>query len=142
MATLEWMTHQDREICLIHLDQTSEEEARAFFETFARELSGKEAGEVYLLADLKGATFLPRVALDWQAQQSLMHSKCERLAVVGATGAMAAAASTFLSLARAAGLEFGRKVRFFQNHDLAKEWLVERSASGQQEVEALEDRFR
>jgi hypothetical protein len=123
--TVQWVNHRDKEILLVDFGQIYETHSVHTLQRVVEEISGRPDGSVLLLADLSRAGYLPNVALKWQKEQHLLHSKCARMAVLGARGIIAIAAQTFLSLARAAGLELGRKVRFFENPDLAKEWLVQ-----------------
>jgi hypothetical protein len=125
MDRFTWTKHQNKKILSIEVCQDSEEEALVFLKRFVHELSGKEEGDVHLLADLRHARFWPKVALEWQKHQHLVHSRCAKLAVLGAMGIISVAVETFLHLAQIVGFEIGRNVRFFENFDLAKEWLVD-----------------
>ena len=122
---LEWIHFRNQKILSIEVDHSSEEQSLQFLQAFVDEISGQENGSVLFLADLNHAGFLPAVALKWQSQQRLIHSKCARVAVVGAHGVIFIAAQTFLNIARVAGFELGRKIRFFENPDLAKQWLAD-----------------
>ena len=120
-----WTEHRDKKILSIEVCQDSEEEALVFLKRFIHELSGKEERGVHILADLRRANFWPKVALEWQKHQHFLHSKWGKLAVLGAKGVVSIAVTTFISLAKTAGLEIGHKVQFFENPDLAMQWLVQ-----------------
>lgn len=124
MDSLKWVKFQHKEILSVTFLKCSEEESLIQLKSVVHELSSREKGEVLMLADLTQASFWPRVALEWQRQQQFLNSKCSKVAVLGAMGVISIAVQTFLNVAQAGGLRVGEKARFFENPDLAKEWLV------------------
>lgn len=121
---LEWIQYRNMKILSVEIDHAPEEKSLVLLKQFVSEISAQENDSILFLANLSQAAFHPKVAIQWQNHQGLIHAKCARLAVVGAHGVISIAAQTFLNMARVAGLEIGRKVRFFENPDLAKRWLA------------------
>ena len=128
---IEWIEFRDQPILSIEFDHASEEKSLLLMREFVDEISRQADGSVLFMAGLAHAGFQPNLVLKWQNLQNLIHSKCARVAVVGAHGVIAIAAQTFINIARSAGLEIGHKVRFFENPELAKQWLVDGEAYAQ-----------
>ena len=120
----EWINHKGKTILCVRFHHDQKDGASAK-EKFVHEISDHENGSIRLLADLNHAGFWPEQAFEWQKHQGLINSKCLKLAAVGARGGISAAARTFLAVAQAMGLAIGDKTRFFESHDLAKDWLAE-----------------
>lgn len=121
---IEWIEFHDRKILFIEFNHATEEQSLLLLRQFVEEVSIRENDSILFLASLTHAGFRPSTALKWQDHQELIHSKCERMAAVGARGIIAIAIQTFLNLAQAAGFKIGHKVRYFEDPELAKRWLV------------------
>lgn len=127
--SIRWVQSQGTKILWTEFPQKSEEEAILMMEGFVSELSRQEDRSVLLLADLNRASFFSGVALQWQDHQALIHSKCAKIAVVGAHQVIAWMAKSFIHLAGKAGWPLEEKVGFFDYSDQAVRWLVNSEAN-------------
>lgn len=125
VGQFKWINHQDKEILFLKFEGGYESDALHWLGLFIEELSKKEEGSVLLFASLANSAYSPRLALEWQKHQYLLHSKCSKVVIHGTRGIISIAVDTFLKVAKASGLEIGSKVRTFNDMDLAKDWLVE-----------------
>ena len=123
----QWINHQDKEILLLEFHGGYESDALHRLGLFARELSGREEGSVRLLAKLGDVGYSPKLALEWQKQQELFHSRCSKIVIMEARGIISIAVHTFLNVAKASGLEIGHRIRHFDCLDSAKDWLAAES---------------
>lgn len=115
---------QGKEILWAEFGQKSEEDALQMMEIFVSDLAARPDRSILLLADLNRACFFSNVAIQWQDYQATIHSKCSKIAVVGAHQVVAWAAKSFIHLAGKAGWPLEEKVGFFDYSDQAMRWLV------------------
>lgn len=123
----QWINHQEKEILLLEFHGGYESDALHRLGLLAEELSKRDDESVLLLALLDNVSFSPRLALEWQKLQDILHSRCSRIVVHRARGVISIAVDTFLKVAKSSGLEAGHKIRHFENLDSAKDWLVQES---------------
>lgn len=124
VESIQWVHSQGNEILRAEFSQKTEEDALSMMEKFVTELSCRESRSVLLLADLNHAVFLPGVAFKWQDHQGLIHSKCGKIALVGAHQIIEWTAKSIIHLAEKAGWRLEDKVRFFDYADQAIRWLT------------------
>lgn len=117
--------HQNQEILFLEFHGGYESDALHWLELLTQELSNRKEHSVLFLADLVNVSYSPRLALEWQKHQELLDTRCLRVAAHRSKGIISIAIATFLNIAEAGGLEIGHKVRFFNDLDSAKEWLVQ-----------------
>lgn len=129
VGSIRWVPSQGKEILWAEFSQKSEGDALQMMESFVSELSVRRDYSVLVLADLNRASFFSGVALQWQDYQALIHSKCSKIAVVGAHQVIAWTAKSFLHLAGKAGWPLEEKVGFFDYSDQAVRWLVKSDAN-------------
>ncbi len=125
VGQFQWIRHLNKELLFIEFHGGHESEALRWLDFLTQDLSGRRDGSVLLLAELGNASYSPRLALEWQRHQELLYSKCSKVAAHRPQGIISIAIATFLSVAKAGGLEIGHKLSFFDNLDSAKDWLVQ-----------------
>ena len=127
VSHFQWINHQDKEILYLEFHGGYESDALHRLGLFAQELLKREEGSVRLLAKLGNVGYSPKLALEWQKHQNLLHSRCSRIVIHEARGVISIAVDTFINVAKASGLEVGHRVRHFEDLDSAKDWLVAES---------------
>ncbi len=125
MGQFQWIRHRSKEILFGEFNGGYESDALRWPDLLIQDISGRKDGSVLLLAELGAAGYSPRLAVEWQKHQELLHFKCLKIAALRAKGIISIAAATFLNVAKAACFEIGHKVRFFENMEMAQNWLVQ-----------------
>src|SRR4051812_33392554 len=113
-----------RDVLWLKFGRGTSGQTRQTLAAFITELKTMPPGSVLLLADLTDAVLFAPVALEWQQAQELIDERCKRIAAIGLHGVIATAAHIFLQVARASGHLPPGKVRFFEDAQAAREWLV------------------
>jgi hypothetical protein len=124
MDKLDWLQHQGKEILALEF-VPGQSDGSQTLTRLVELLSERPATSVLFLVDLRQARYRAAMALEWQRQQGLLDSKCEKIAAFGVHGLIGAATRIFLSVAESMGTRVSSKVRFFEDAEQARSWLIE-----------------